>query len=59
MNDVGPIVADLRIEDLVNVSVLQRIQDTFSKAMGVAAVTVDRLGNPITHNSNFQPICQL
>jgi two-component system LytT family sensor kinase len=59
MNDVEPTIADLCIEDLVNVSVLQRIQDTFSKAMGVAAVTVDRIGNPITRNSNFQPICQL
>ncbi len=38
---------------------MQRIQGTFAKAMGVAAVTVDRSGVPVTRNSNFQPICQL
>lgn len=50
---------DLHITGLIDVNVLQRIQDTFAKAMGVAAVTVDRSGAPITRNSNFQPICQM
>lgn len=59
MYEIGPSQEDIRIEDVVDVSVLQRIQDTFSKAMGVAAVTVDRVGNPVTCNSNFQPICQM
>ncbi|MFN8456154.1 MAG: PocR ligand-binding domain-containing protein [Anaerolineae bacterium] len=47
------------IEDVVDLKVLQRIQDTFSKAMCVAAITVDKIGTPITRSSNFQPICQL
>ncbi|NJN93135.1 MAG: histidine kinase [Anaerolineales bacterium] len=47
------------IEDIVDLKVLQRIQDTFSKAMGVAAVTVNKIGTPITRSSNFQPICQM
>ncbi len=59
MYDLGPSSFDLCIGDVVDVGVLQRIQDTFSKAMGVASVTVDRIGNPVTHNSNFQPICQM
>ncbi len=59
MDSIGPAAADLRIEHVVDVNILQRIQDTFSKAMGVAAVTVDRLGTPVTRNSNFQPICQM
>lgn len=50
---------DLHIKSLIDVAALQRIQDTFAKAMGVAAVTVDKSGAPITRNSNFQPICQL
>lgn len=50
---------NLGIEDIVDLKVLQRIQDTFSKAMGVASVTVDKIGTPITRNSNFQPICQM
>lgn len=47
----------LSIEDVVDISFLQRIQDKFATAMGVAAVTVDRNGKPITESSNFQPIC--
>lgn len=49
----------LQIADIVDLRVLQRLQDTFAKAMGVAAVTVDISGNPITEASNFQPLCQL
>jgi two-component system, LytTR family, sensor kinase len=51
--------ANLRIEDIVDIQVLQRIQDTFAKAMGVAAVTVDKFGRPVTCNSNFQTLCQM
>ncbi|MCB0193461.1 MAG: PocR ligand-binding domain-containing protein [Anaerolineae bacterium] len=47
----------LSVEDVVDISVLQRIQDRFAKAMGVAAVTVDRNGKPVTEASNFQSIC--
>lgn len=47
------------LSDTVDISVLQRIQDTFAKAMGVAAVTVDRLGKPITRDSEFQRICRM
>lgn len=50
---------ELRIEDVIDLQILQRIQDTFAKAMGVGAVTVDRYGNEVTRPSNFQPICRL
>ncbi len=49
----------LTLADIVDVAVLQRLQDTFAKAMGVAAVTVDIDGRPVTRASNFQPLCQL
>lgn len=49
----------LGIADIVDIHVLQRLQDTFAKAMGVAAVTVDIFGTPVTRASNFQPICTL
>ena len=55
----APTSQDLDIRNLGDVNVLQRIQDTFAKAMGVAAVTVDRNGTPITRESNFQPICRM
>lgn len=50
-------IKGLSIENVVNPPILQRLQDAFAKAMGVAAVTVDRQGRPITKESNFQPIC--
>lgn len=46
-----------RIEDFVDISLLQRLQDSFAEAMGVAAVTVDRQGKPITAVSNFCNVC--
>lgn len=50
---------NLGIADIIDLRVLQRLQDTFAKAMGVAAVTVDISGKPVTKASNFQPLCQL
>ncbi|MEZ4644971.1 MAG: PocR ligand-binding domain-containing protein [Chloroflexota bacterium] len=49
----------LQIQDLIDLSLLQRIQDTFAKAMGVAAVTVDRTGKPVTQTSNFCKVCEM
>lgn len=49
----------LNIEELVDLKVLQRLQDTFAEAMGVAAVTVNRDGIPITESSNFCTVCNL
>ncbi|NLH82676.1 MAG: histidine kinase, partial [Phyllobacteriaceae bacterium] len=49
----------LRLQDVVDLSKLQAIQDSFVKAMGMAAVTVDPNGVPLTRESNFQDICRL
>lgn len=57
--DLLPSIKGLSIQDIIDVSVLQKIQDTFTKAMGFSAVTVDRNGNEVTKPSNFQPICKL
>ncbi len=50
---------ELRLEDLVDLNILQKIQDTFARAMGVGAVIVSPTGNEITKPSNFPPICKL
>lgn len=34
----------IKIDNVIDLELLQRLQDTFAKAMGVAAVTVDRQG---------------
>jgi two-component system, LytTR family, sensor kinase len=51
--------SELHIADFVDLDLLQRLQDTFAEAMGVAAVTVDRQGKPITRTSNFCKVCQM
>lgn len=47
----------LKITDIIDVDVLQKIQDSFSDATGFATITVDYKGNPITKYSNFSDYC--
>ncbi|MFW5987958.1 MAG: PocR ligand-binding domain-containing protein [bacterium] len=42
----------------MNVDVLQSIQDKFADATGLAAVIVNREGQPVTTPSNFTSFCQ-
>ena len=48
-----------KISDLVNIELIQSIQDKCSKAMGLAFVTVDYRGRPITRMSGFTDHCAL
>ncbi|MDO4288468.1 MAG: PocR ligand-binding domain-containing protein [Eubacterium sp.] len=47
----------MKITDIIDVDVLQKIQDSFSDATGFATITVDYKGNPITKYSNFSGYC--
>ena len=48
-----------KISDQIDVELLQSIQDNCSKAMGLAFVTVDYKGRPITKYSGFTDHCAL
>lgn len=48
-----------KISDQVNIELIQSIQDKCSKAMGLAFVTVDYRGRPITKYSGFTDHCAL
>lgn len=48
-----------KLSDYLDIGFLQMLQDNCSKAMGLAFVTVDYRGCPITHYSGFTPYCQL
>lgn len=48
-----------KISDYLDIDFLQMLQDNCSKAMGLAFVTVDYRGCPITHYSGFTPYCRL
>ena len=50
-------VTDIKLEELIDINILQEIQDIFAKSTNVAAVTVDYEGRPITTPSNFTNFC--
>lgn len=48
---------ELVLTDLVDISVLQQIQDGFSNFTGMAALTTDAHGIPVTEGSRFTDFC--
>lgn len=48
---------ELSLTDLISVEMLQNIQDAFSNMTGMAALTTDRDGVPVTKGSNFTEFC--
>ena len=51
------IAEDIQFTDLFNIQDIQRIQDVFSKATGVASLITKPDGTPITKPSNFCRLC--
>lgn len=47
----------LSVNDLIDVKILQDIQDSFSNMTGMAALTTDSNGVPVTVGSNFRDFC--
>lgn len=50
-------VEDISLQDIVDVGFLQEFQDNFAESLGVASITVDIHGNPVTKPSNFTDFC--
>lgn len=50
-------MAGLLLTDLIDVELLQKMQDEFSRYTGMAALTTDADGNPITKGSSFTNFC--
>lgn len=50
-------MASVKLTDLIDVKTLQEIQDGFSEVTGMAALTTDADGNPVTRGSNFTDFC--
>lgn len=48
---------ELYLTDLIDVETLQSIQDAFSNLVGIAAMTTDASGKPLTKGSNFSEFC--
>lgn len=50
-------MASIKLTDLIDVRTLQEIQDGFANVTGMAALTTDAEGNPVTRGSNFTDFC--
>lgn len=48
----------LKLTDVINLDFLQKFQDDFAKGVGVASVTVDPAGTPITNPSMYTRFCR-
>ncbi len=48
---------NLGLKDIIDLDFLQKFQDNFAKGMGVASVTVDTEGNPVTKPSYYTDFC--
>jgi signal transduction histidine kinase len=48
----------IRFRDLFDIEEIQKIQDRFAAAIGVASIITDPSGHPITKPSNFSRLCQ-
>lgn len=47
------------LKEIVDIGILQEIQDRFADATGLASITVDYAGKPITEYSNFSKFCSM
>lgn len=52
-----PLETDIAFEDLFDLDELQRIQDAFAEATGVASIITHTDGTPLTKPSNFCYLC--
>lgn len=50
-------MSNIHLTDLISVEFLQSFQDAFSDALGMAALTTDKNGEPVTEGSNFTKFC--
>jgi ligand-binding sensor protein/two-component sensor histidine kinase len=53
---VNPV--SFRLEEIINIKILQEIQDKFAEVTGLAAVITNAEGKPVTKPSNFSKFCQ-
>jgi len=50
-------ISNIKLADVIDIDFLQRFQDDFAIGVGIASVTVDPEGNPITKPSRYIRFC--
>lgn len=48
----------IKLQDVLDIELLQRFQDNFAESMDIASVTVDMDGNPVTKESSYTSFCK-
>jgi len=56
-NSTSDALCDIHFEDVFNLEEIQRLQDLFSNASGIASIITHPDGTPITKPSNFCRLC--
>jgi len=51
-------LSTIKLEDVIDIGFLQQFQDDFAKGVGLASVTVDPDGNPVTNPSSYIRFCR-
>ncbi len=54
---VGMEYKELKLTDLIDKEILQKVQDGFSDMSGMAAITTETNGRPVTTGSHFSDFC--
>lgn len=50
-------LCNVKLKDIIDLKFLQKFQDDFAKGIGLASVTVDIDGNPVTEPSSYTRFC--
>jgi len=50
-------ISTVRLVDIIDIAFLQQFQDDFAKSVGLASVTVDSDGKPVTNPSSYTRFC--
>lgn len=50
-------IHSIKIQDIIDVNLLQKFQDNFAESMNIASITVDIDGNPVTKPSSYTNFC--
>ncbi|MCD6298386.1 MAG: PocR ligand-binding domain-containing protein [Deltaproteobacteria bacterium] len=50
---------DLKLTDIIDIDILQKLQDGFAESYDVASLIIDNEGKPITRPSNFSDFCKI
>ncbi|WP_368489795.1 PocR ligand-binding domain-containing protein [Clostridium sp. BJN0013] len=56
-NHIYDDVSSLKIQDIIDIELLQKFQDNFAESINIASVTVDMDGNPVTNPSSYTNFC--